>query len=122
MCANPNILHLHVLISPLNVGFAGSVNTGIKVGNPGWGEGEGRGAPTSIHTHTRTRALFVFGRLYQFTHTRFGRLYQFTHTHIWSSVFAFDSLLTRGFFLLPEVNTCFFLFFFCFLFFFTRVF
>jgi hypothetical protein len=29
-CSNPNILELHVLTGPNNVGFAGSVNTGIK--------------------------------------------------------------------------------------------
>lgn len=30
LCANPHIRQLHVLTSARNVGFAGSVNTGIK--------------------------------------------------------------------------------------------
>jgi GT2 family glycosyltransferase len=31
-CLNANVRALHVLTSPHNIGFAGSVNTGIKAG------------------------------------------------------------------------------------------
>lgn len=30
-CSNPNILELHLIVSPNNVGVSGSMNTGIKV-------------------------------------------------------------------------------------------